>query len=160
MGARTKAKAKAKPKGKAGIGKRGVSSKTASQTYVDVTGNAYVEVDSFVPQYDEIGVLPPIGRWDPLKIREQVICCYTHPVYHSPWFPLLFEEAGSLTTMQFGVPTSVLLLICSDSRLPYSFDRDIDELCVSHAHRDQSVTAGLWKWRSSTAACQWLRSLV
>eukprot|EP00326_Haptolina_ericina_P009293 CAMPEP_0181225402 /NCGR_PEP_ID=MMETSP1096-20121128/31669_1 /TAXON_ID=156174 ORGANISM="Chrysochromulina ericina, Strain CCMP281" /NCGR_SAMPLE_ID=MMETSP1096 /ASSEMBLY_ACC=CAM_ASM_000453 /LENGTH=270 /DNA_ID=CAMNT_0023318605 /DNA_START=45 /DNA_END=857 /DNA_ORIENTATION=- len=71
MGARTKAKAKAKPKGKAGIGKRGVSSKTASQTYVDVTGNAYVEVDSFVPQYDEIGVLPPIGRWDPLKIREQ-----------------------------------------------------------------------------------------
>ena len=24
-----------------------------------------------MPQFDEIGVLPPIGRWDPLKIREQ-----------------------------------------------------------------------------------------
>merc|ERR1712216_627055 len=26
---------------------------------------------TFVPQYDEIGVLPPLGRWDPLQIREQ-----------------------------------------------------------------------------------------
>ena len=63
--------AKAKPK-KSTIGKRGISTKKSSQTYVDVTGKAYVEVDSFVPQFDEIGVLPPIGRWDPLKIREQV----------------------------------------------------------------------------------------
>jgi len=37
---------------------------------IDVaTGKAYTEVASM--QYDEIGVLPPIGRWDPLKIREQ-----------------------------------------------------------------------------------------
>ena len=32
---------------------------------------AYQDVSSFVPQYDEIGVLPPLGRWDPLQIREQ-----------------------------------------------------------------------------------------
>ena len=24
-----------------------------------------------MPQYDEIGGLPPLGRWDPLQIREQ-----------------------------------------------------------------------------------------
>jgi hypothetical protein len=52
-------------------GKRGVSTKKSSQTYVDVTGAAYQDVSSFVPQYDEIGVLPPLGRWDPLQIREQ-----------------------------------------------------------------------------------------
>ena len=39
--------------------------------FIDVTGKEYVEVDTFVPQYDEIGVLPPLGRWDPLQIREQ-----------------------------------------------------------------------------------------
>jgi light-harvesting complex I chlorophyll a/b binding protein 1 len=69
-------------KGKAGLvktgkapksvaSKRGVSTKKTSQTYVDVTGAAYQDVSSFVPQYDEIGVLPPLGRWDPLQIREQ-----------------------------------------------------------------------------------------
>jgi light-harvesting complex I chlorophyll a/b binding protein 1 len=66
--------AKAKPKKvvkKAGLGKRGVSTKSSGSTFIDVTGKAYQEVDSFVPQFDEIGVLPPIGRWDPLKIREQ-----------------------------------------------------------------------------------------
>jgi len=63
--------AKAKPKKTAGIGKRGVSTKKQLSSFIDVSGNAYVEVDSFVPQFDEIGVLPPIGRWDPLKIREQ-----------------------------------------------------------------------------------------
>ena len=41
------------------------------QTYVDVTGREYQEVSTFIPQYDEIGVLPPIGRWDPLQIRAQ-----------------------------------------------------------------------------------------
>ena len=42
------------------------------QTYIDVTGKSYVEVDTFVPKFDEVGVLPPLGRWDPLQIREQV----------------------------------------------------------------------------------------
>merc|ERR1719163_523968 len=51
--------------------KLAVSSKATSQTYVDVTGREYQEVSTFIPQYDEIGVLPPIGRWDPLRIREQ-----------------------------------------------------------------------------------------
>ena len=50
---------------------KGVSTARSAQSFVDVTGNAYQEVDTFVPQYDEIGVLPPIGRWDPLQIREQ-----------------------------------------------------------------------------------------
>jgi len=42
-------------------------------SYIDVaTGKEYVETSSAVSaQFDEIGVLPPIGRWDPLKIREQ-----------------------------------------------------------------------------------------
>jgi len=39
--------------------------------FIDVTGNEYQEVSAFQGQFDEIGVLPPIGRWDPLKIREQ-----------------------------------------------------------------------------------------
>jgi len=52
-------------------GKRSVSTKKTSQTYVDVTGAAYTEVSAFQPQYDEIGVMPPLGRWDPLQIREQ-----------------------------------------------------------------------------------------
>ncbi len=43
--------------------------------YIDVSGDAYVAVAAPTStQYDEIGVLPPIGRWDPLKIREQVRC--------------------------------------------------------------------------------------
>jgi len=62
-------------KGKAPTGvkgtKRAVSSKANAQTYIDVTGNAYTEVSTFAPQFDEIGVLPPLGRWDPLQIREQ-----------------------------------------------------------------------------------------
>jgi len=64
-------KAAAKKGVKGNIGKRGVSSKITGSTFLDVSGKAYVEVDSFMPQYDEIGVLPPLGRWDPLKIREQ-----------------------------------------------------------------------------------------
>jgi len=51
--------------------KLAVSSKPTVQTYIDVSGREYQEVSTFVPQFDEIGVLPPIGRWDPLKIREQ-----------------------------------------------------------------------------------------
>ena len=58
-------------KGASTIGKRGVSTKTGSQGFIDVTGAKYQEVDSFVARFDEIGVLPPIGRWDPLQIREQ-----------------------------------------------------------------------------------------
>jgi len=59
-------------KKKAGaLGKRGVSTKSFGSSFVDVTGKAYVEVDSSIPAYDEIGVLPPLGRWDPLQIREQ-----------------------------------------------------------------------------------------
>ena len=45
--------------------------KTTGPTFIDVTGKSYNEVNTFVPQYDEIGVLPPLGRWDPLQIREQ-----------------------------------------------------------------------------------------
>ena len=57
--------------------KSAANSKAASSatgrtsSFVDVTGKAYVEVDTFVPKYDEIGVMPPLGRWDPLQIREQ-----------------------------------------------------------------------------------------
>jgi len=51
--------------------KAAISTKKTGSTFIDVTGNTYQEVSTFVPQYDEIGVLPPIGRWDPLKIREQ-----------------------------------------------------------------------------------------
>jgi light-harvesting complex I chlorophyll a/b binding protein 1 len=56
---------------KAPKSKRSISTKAQSQQYIDVTGNTYVEVDAFVPQFDEVGVLPPIGRWDPLQIRAQ-----------------------------------------------------------------------------------------
>ena len=58
-------------KGVSSVGKRGVSTKVGSQGFVDVTGAKYQEVDSFVARFDDIGVLPPIGRWDPLQIREQ-----------------------------------------------------------------------------------------
>jgi len=51
--------------------KRGVSTKRQSQQLIDVRGGAYDQFDTFVPQFDEIGVLPPLGRWDPLQIREQ-----------------------------------------------------------------------------------------
>jgi len=51
--------------------KKTISSKKVVQQYVDVTGATYQEVSTFVPQFDEIGVLPPLGRWDPLQIREQ-----------------------------------------------------------------------------------------
>jgi len=51
--------------------KAGISTKKFGSTFVDVTGATYQEVSTFVPQYDEVGVLPPLGRWDPLQIREQ-----------------------------------------------------------------------------------------
>ena len=57
---------------KAPKSKRSISTAKTAQTYIDVTGNAYTEVDVFVPKFDEVGVLPPLGRWDPLQIREQV----------------------------------------------------------------------------------------
>jgi len=69
MGA--KAKPKKVVKKASTLGKRGVSSKSSGSFFIDVSGNPYQEVDSFAPQFDEVGVLPPIGRWDPLKIREQ-----------------------------------------------------------------------------------------
>merc|ERR1740127_272785 len=62
--------ARAPPK-KAPKTKRSISTAKTSQTYIDVTGRAYEEVSTFVPQFDEVGVLPPLGRWDPLQIRAQ-----------------------------------------------------------------------------------------
>merc|ERR1719359_1690241 len=59
-----------KPAGK-NLGKRGISTASGGSTFIAADGSQYVDVDTFVPQFDEIGVLPPIGRWDPLKIREQ-----------------------------------------------------------------------------------------
>merc|ERR1719231_1707162 len=56
---------------KAPKSKRSISTAKTAQTYIDVTGNAYQEVSSFTPKFDEVGVLPPLGRWDPLQIREQ-----------------------------------------------------------------------------------------
>ena len=53
--------------------KRAVSTKKTGTTFIDVTGREYIEVEQGLSaKYDEIGVLPPLGRWDPLKIREQV----------------------------------------------------------------------------------------
>jgi len=75
-GGKKAAPKKAAAKGRT-LGKSAANSKVAvsavgrGSSFVDVTGNAYVEVDTFVPKYDEIGVLPPLGRWDPLQIREQ-----------------------------------------------------------------------------------------
>merc|ERR1712060_402181 len=71
MLARSAPKKKGTTSSKKNIGKRGISTKSTGSSFIDVTGKAYVEVDTFVPQYDEVGVLPPLGRWDPLKIREQ-----------------------------------------------------------------------------------------
>jgi len=46
------------------------TSRTGSSS-IDVTGKAYQDVSTFAPKFDEVGVLPPLGRWDPLQIREQ-----------------------------------------------------------------------------------------
>lgn len=70
----TKKNTPPKPRGKTSApssSRRAFSTKKTGTSFVDVTGKEYVDVNTFVPQYDEIGVLPPIGRWDPLKIREQ-----------------------------------------------------------------------------------------
>jgi len=69
--AKKKAPVKKKVAKKGGLGKRGVSTKATGSLFIDVTGREYVEVDKSIPAYDEIGVLPPLGRWDPLQIREQ-----------------------------------------------------------------------------------------
>jgi len=66
-----KAAKKALGKSPANSKNRAISATGGTSQFIDVTGNAYVEVDTFIPQYDEIGVLPPLGRWDPLQIREQ-----------------------------------------------------------------------------------------
>jgi len=68
MGARKPVAKKGKGKGERNY--KAISLGGKSQ-FIDVSGGSYQEVDTFVPQFDEIGVLPPIGRWDPLKIREQ-----------------------------------------------------------------------------------------
>jgi len=69
------AKAKPKPKKTASAApaapKKKITTLKTIGTYIDVTGKEYQEANVFIPQFDEIGVLPPIGRWDPLKIREQ-----------------------------------------------------------------------------------------
>jgi light-harvesting complex I chlorophyll a/b binding protein 1 len=72
MAARGRAPAK-KPVGKKAQGKnyKRISLTGTKSQFIDVTGNEYQDVSAFQGQFDEIGVLPPIGRWDPLKIREQ-----------------------------------------------------------------------------------------
>jgi len=73
------AKTKAAPRSLFGTGKastsvktkRAVSTKSTGSTFINVDGSTYQEVSTFVPQFDEVGVLPPLGRWDPLQIREQ-----------------------------------------------------------------------------------------
>jgi len=72
MGARKPVAKKApglKPKGS--LNRRAISFSKDKTTYIDVSGQEYQDVSAFKGQFDEIGVLPPIGRWDPLKIREQ-----------------------------------------------------------------------------------------
>ena len=64
--------------------KRAISTKSTTSTFIDVTGRKYQEVDTFVPQFDEVGVLPPLGRWDPLQIREQVRALLHHPASPQP----------------------------------------------------------------------------
>ena len=59
------------PAFKKSVPRAAISKKKTGPTFIDVTGKSYNEVNTFVPQYDEIGVLPPLGRWDPLQIREQ-----------------------------------------------------------------------------------------
>jgi light-harvesting complex I chlorophyll a/b binding protein 1 len=52
--------------------KRAISTRRSGSSYIDVaTGQSYQATSTFVPQFDEVGVLPPLGRWDPLQIREQ-----------------------------------------------------------------------------------------
>merc|ERR1719238_1440097 len=51
--------------------RKAFSTSRSGSTFIDVSGKEYQEIGGFAPQFDEIGVLPPIGRWDPLKIREQ-----------------------------------------------------------------------------------------
>jgi len=63
--------AKKAPAKKAAPAKKDVFAFKRQGGALDVTGKPYQEVSTFVPQFDEIGVLPPIGRWDPLQIREQ-----------------------------------------------------------------------------------------
>ena len=58
--------------------KAAISTARASQQLIDVTGGAYEQFDASVPKFDEIGVLPPLGRWDPLQIREQVRAYMIH----------------------------------------------------------------------------------
>merc|ERR1719499_1252489 len=53
------------------VSKVATSATGRGSSFIDVSGREYVEADVFVPQYDEVGVLPPLGRWDPLQIREQ-----------------------------------------------------------------------------------------
>jgi len=62
---------KAAPKKSPANSKVAVSAVGRGSSFIDVSGREYVEADVFVPQYDEVGVLPPLGRWDPLQIREQ-----------------------------------------------------------------------------------------
>ena len=72
--AAVKGKVKPTATGKLTSAKAGGKSARKTPTfYVDVgTESAYTAAGNTVAKFDEIGVLPPIGRWDPLNIRAQV----------------------------------------------------------------------------------------
>jgi len=65
------------PKSRTGSSRRPNPKQKRAPKYRQVTtldvssGRAYDDGPSFQQQYDEVGVLPPLGRWDPLRIREQ-----------------------------------------------------------------------------------------
>ena len=184
--------------------KKGISSKRTAQTYVDVTGAAYQEANVFIPKYDEIGVLPPLGRWDPLQIREQVrgngteswpapgtaaaverlvqaavaiggqCVCVIAPAGGEQWgraacapVRLPPREGGHAWRPRGGPRAASRGSACLRCR-PLAFGLHASPVAVTlliascdvHllARRARSATAALLRWRSSTAACQWLRS--
>ena len=153
---------------------------------IDVaTGKAYesVTVSSVWSsgQYDEIGVLPPIGRWDPLQIREQVRFALAPllglSAAHAPRCGLAirasgsWREGGHMTAGSAVAKFSAILLLpwlpisffsgCLAGRLhtrvsAYTLIQFSHSHWISFGlHRVRSATAVLWRWRSSTAASQW-----
>merc|ERR1719253_2378733 len=72
---KTAVKGKVKPTATGKLTSAKAGGKSARKTptfYVDVgTESAYTAAGNTVAKFDEIGVLPPIGRWDPLQIRAQ-----------------------------------------------------------------------------------------
>merc|ERR1719456_926588 len=53
--------------------KKAISTARTGSSFIDVSGTAYNDISArnLAPKFDEVGVLPPLGRWDPLQIREQ-----------------------------------------------------------------------------------------